>query len=897
MHFIRTLATLLALCAASAGAAPESEFWPGTRYDAAIPSFENVLGHAPGERIVSYRDIIDYMGALAEAAPEQLRLEVFAESWEGRELVYAAIGSKENMARLDEIGASMRRLADPRTLPKEEAESFIASLPVGVWLSYGVHGNEISSPDAGLLTAYHLLAARGSAIVEEILEHTIVFIVPTQNPDGRNRFVHNFEVAEGLEADADPLAAEHNEPWPGGRTNHYHFDMNRDWFALTQPEIRGQAAAMQQWYPLVVVDLHEMGGNSTYYFAPAAEPYNPHLTLEQKAGMEMVGRNNAHWFDEFGFDYFTREVYDAQYPGYGDSWPAFYGAVAMTYEQASARGLVTRRDDGTDLHFRDGVRHHFVASVSTAQAAARNREKLLRDFYEYRKSAIEEGEKAEVKEYIFPLRGDVSATVKLAGLLAAQGVEVKRATEPFKSGGETYETGTYVVSANQPAHRLVRNLLDVDVAMDGPFLEEQERRRAKNLPDEIYDVTAWSLPLLYNVDCVRSSSKIRGWFEFVLPWEGAAGSLEGATPAKVAYLVPWGSQAAGRLLAAALREGLQVWSSDKTFRQGVKEYPRGTLIFKVKENPDNVADTLGRLADESGAQVFAVSDSWIDEGVNFGSENVVKLKRPHVAIAWDAPTSASSAGSARFVLERQFGYPVTVVRARSLSRADLSSFDVLILPSGNYAQTLGAGGGKRLKAWVERGGTLIAIGGAVSYLTSEDVGLLSIKQENNARGTDDAPSKKGKNGDDEDSNRVDGSLIENAEDFEKAIQAEEELPDAVSGVLLKAESDRDHWLTAGVAESLYVLVQGRAIFSPVTLDNGVNAVRYAGPDEVLASGYLWEENRKQLAYKPFVVVEPHARGLVVAFTADPNFRAYMDGLNVLFLNAVFRGPAHASPAY
>lgn len=870
------------------------EFWPGTRYDPAIPSFEVVLGHAPGERIVSPRDMRDYLGALAEAAPERIRVEVFAQSWEGRDLVYAAIGSSENIARLDEIGEAMQRLADPRVTSESEADELIESLPVGVWLSYGVHGNEISSPDAGLLTAYHLLAARGDSVVDEILANTIVYIIPTQNPDGRNRFVHNFEVASGLEPDADPLAAEHDEPWPGGRTNHYHFDMNRDWFARTQPEIRGQVEAIQRWYPMVVVDLHEMGGNSTYYFAPAANPYNPYITDAQKAGLEMIGRNNARWFDEFGFDYFTREVYDALYPGYGDSWPVFYGAVASTYEQASPRGLVTRRRDGTELHFRDAVRHHFVASISTAQAAAQHREELLHQFYDYRASAIEAGKRAHTKDYILPLRGDISEVVKLAASLAAQGVEVKRALESFRAGGERYAAGTYVVPSDQPAHRLVRNLLDVDVPMDEEFLAEQERRRAKNLPDEIYDVTAWSLPMLYNVECIPATSKVRASFEPIDAGESLRGDLIGTVPAKVAYLVPWGSRASGRLLARALRGGLQVWGNDKAFRQGAQEYPRGTLIFKVKENPEDLGEILREFARESGADVYAVSDSWVDEGSNFGSANVLKIPAPRIALLWDSPTSPYSAGSARFVLERQFGYPVTILRARRVATADLSAFDVLILPSasGNYAKILGDG--EWLRSWVRAGGTLVAIGNALAYLSTEDVGLLSTKQENSAV-DEDSEKKVGK--DDEDSNRVDGSILKSEEDFRDAIQPEEELPDAVAGVLLRAESDPEHWLTAGVAETLHVLLQGRSIFAPVTLDEGVNAVRFAGPEELLASGYLWEENLEQLAYKPFAIVEEHGRGMVIAFTADPNFRGYMDGLNVLFLNAVFRGPAHASPAY
>ncbi len=397
---------LLAAFATPAAAQGKFEFWPGASYDSRIPTIRQVLGYDAGERITSHTNLMKYLEALAGAVPNQVKLFEYGKTWEGRKLIYAAVGSEANIKRLDSIREAMQRLADPRRTTAAEAKQLIADLPAVIWLGYGVHGNEISSPDAALLTAYHLVASRNDRVVDDILSNAVVLIDPIQNPDGRDRFVHNFEIAEGLEPDAHPLAAEHNEPWPGGRTNHYYFDMNRDWFALTQPETVGRVRALQQWYPLVFVDLHEMGSDSTYYFAPEAVPYNPHLAKDQRESLDLFGRNNAKWFDQYGFSYFTREVYDAFYPGYGASWPAYYGSVAMTYEQASVRGLLVRRSDETSMHFRDSVRHHFVASVSTAETAARNREKLLNDFYRYRQTAIQEGASEQIKAYVLTRRGD-----------------------------------------------------------------------------------------------------------------------------------------------------------------------------------------------------------------------------------------------------------------------------------------------------------------------------------------------------------------------------------------------------------------------------------------------------------------------------------------------------------
>jgi len=878
---------LLAVLSGPLSAQSKFEFWPASTYDPRIPTFRQVLGYEPGERITSHTGLLKYMEALA-AATRQVKIFEYAKSWEGRSLIYAAVGSEANIKRLDEIRAGMQKLADPRRTSDSEARKLITSLPAVIWLAYGVHGNELSSPEAALLTAYHLLASRKNQMVDDILAQVLVLIVPTQNPDGRDRFVHHFEQSEGLEPDAQPLAAEHVEPWPGGRSNHYLFDLNRDWFALTQPEIRGQAKVLLEWFPLVYVDLHEMGADSTYYFAPEAVPYNPHLTKEQTGSLHWFGRNNARWFDQFGFDYFTREVFDAFYPGYGASWPAYHGAVAMTYEQASTRGLVVLRSDESLLHFRDTVRHHFVASLSTAETAARNREKLLDQFYRYRKTAIEEGSKENIREYILPRRGDTSAVDKLAAVLGEQGIELKRATATFRSGGKEYPAGSYVIPLAQPAKRLIRNLLDAQVSMDEKFVKEQERLRAKKLPDEVYDVTAWSLPLSYNVEAVPSSEVSQGSFESVRPERIPPGKVSGK--ASVAYLVAGNTQAAGRLLAAALRQELYILSADKPFTQDGRTYPAGTLIFKAKDNPADLPQRLEKLARATGADIQPTNTGWVEDGVNFGSRYVVRVRKPNVALAWDRPVSSSSAGWARFVLEREFSYPVTALRAQSLASADLSRFQTLILPEGlgeGYSQTFGARGTQRLKDWVGAGGTLVGIGSAVSYLADPKVKLLAMTQEEAPREA--KPAKKPE----AEEARTPGKLLATEEDYKKAIQAESELPDRTLGVMARARLDPDHWLTAGLGETVNALVSGRLIFTPIKLDKGVNAAVFLGPDRLLASGYLWEENRKQLAYKPLLVVQREGRGLVIGFTADPNFRAYMDGMNMLFVNAVLRGPAHA----
>jgi hypothetical protein len=397
---------------------------------------------------------------------------------------------------------------------------------------------------------------------------------------------------------------------------------------------------------------------------------------------------------------------------------------------------------------------------------------------------------------------------------------------------------------------------------------------------------------MFNVDCVACDETAQGDFEMAEPARIQAGSLQGGK-AELAYLVPWGTAASGRLLAAALREELRVFSTDKEFTLSGKEYPRGTLIIKVVDNPSDLQQRLERLAAETGADIYATDSGWVEAGVNFGSGNVLHVRRPRVALAWDRPTSSNAAGATRYVLERQFGYPVTVIRARQLAGADMSLFDVLILPEGDYASVLNANATEQLKRWVSSGGTLIGIGRALEYLTDSEVGLLEATREDKASDSEAGTEEKGDKEDKEDNS---GKILTSEEDYLKAIQPKSESPDSVPGALARAELDPDHWMTAGLGTTVNALFRGRNIYSPIASDKGVNAARFSGPDELLASGHLWEESHKQLAYKPLVMVQEHGRGLVVAFTADPNFRAYMDGLNILFLNAVFRGPARARPA-
>ena len=890
MTRVLVVLTVVGLGALASAQAPEP-LWPGARYDPAIPTLTQVAGHDPGTEITSPPQVGDYLQALAKAAPTRTRLVEYARSWEGRPLWLLAIGSPARITALDQVKRDLQRLADPRGLPAADADRLVRELPVVVWLVHGVHGNEISSSDAALQEAYHLLAAQGDAEVDTVLREAIVLIDPMQNPDGRARFVFQNLQARALAPDPAPYSAEHDEPWPGGRSNHYLFDMNRDWFAQTQPETRGRIAIGREYWPHVTVDLHEQGGDNTYYFAPPADPLNPHITPSQIAAWDLFGRANAARFDARGWPYFIREVYDAFFPGYGDSWPTFQGSIGMTYEQASARGLAFARRDGTTLTYRDGVRNHFTAAVTTAITAAANRERLLRDFLEYRRSAVTEGEKGPVREYVIVPGHDPARARHLAANLVAQGIEVRRAEEAVTVGDREVAAGAYLVSHAQPTGRLIRNLLDPHTPQPEAFLKRQEERRAQRLPDEIYDITAWNLPHLYDVEVLTADRAVTVKSTPLPMTDPPAPPAATFRQGKVGYLMPWGSAAAA-LAAEALQQNVRMHSVGGAFTLAGRRYPIGTVVIRAAENGADLHGRLTALATTHGAEVVPIDTSYVEAGTSLGSNDVAYLKRPKVLLAWDSPTSSLSAGWTRYVLERRFGQPVTTVRASSFGRVPLAEYDVIVLPSGSYGSALGEAVLTRIKDWLRAGGTLITLAEATRWATGANVGLLDT-QTLLKDGRPDVPASAGASGGRGGGAGSSGSPASAQEfDFDKAIQPDRERPASQPGAILRVALDTEHWLSAGHDAEIQTMIEGNRVFAPIKLDNGRNVGVYGKKDRLIASGLIWPENQDLLVQKAYLMHQPFGQGHVVAFAEDANYRGFAEATMLLFMNAVLLGPGY-----
>lgn len=855
---------------------------PELQPDPQVPTLRKVVGHDWAREITSHAEMERYLNALVKAAPDRTALVPYGKTYEGRTLYYLVIAKPENLQRREAVRAANLQLADPRRTPPEKARELIARNPALVWLAFGIHGNETSSTEAALLTAYHLLADRRPE-TRRLLDDAVVLIDPLQNPDGHERFVNVYRETRGVFPDPQPLAAEHTERWPGGRFNHYLFDMNRDWFLQSQCESRAKAAAYLHWQPQIYVDAHEMGHNATYFFSPKAGPVNPFILPPQIESQELLARQLARRFDDHGFAYTTREMFDGFFPGYGSTWPTLQGGLGILWEQAGVRGLVIDRDDERQLRFHDAVRHHYVSALATLEFAASHARRLVEEFYESRRRSIQLGREGPVRHYFLLAGKAPQRAAGLAELLRGNGIEVQRVTKTVKAkctdirtaqeGPREIPASSYHIDVAQPAGRLVRALLDRQVEMDREFVERQLQRNADRLPDEIYDVTTWSLPLAWGVDCLSTEASLEVAGE---PWDGTprAGQVAGGR-AKVAYLIP-DHDAALPALAAWLRSGLRVHVADRDFQLGDEACPRGTLILRTHENPDRIHDAMVRAAKEFRLRILATNTGLASEGAQLGGPHVQWVRPPKVALLVDRPASYS-VGHTWYLFDQVVRYPVTRVAGGNLSRLDLGDFNVLVLPDGDYG-VRDAPGEKdvaRLRQWISEGGTLVLIKRAASWATGKPVGLLSVQAKKKpleatpaAKETADKPPA--------------GSAGDAA--------AEPAAPSP--GVFLRANVFREHWLTFGCPEAMDVFFEGNTIFTPTAPSKGRNLVSFLVKPDVLTSGFCWPETLELVAETPYLIYEPLGAGHVVAFTGDPNFRAMYPATQRLFLNAVLFGPGH-----
>ena len=861
---------------------------PSARYNPSIPTVESVLGYRVGDDFTLHYDLERYYQRLA-AASNRLQLVPYGRSIEGRTLYLAIFSAPENLARLDAIREATARLSDPRRTPPAEAQALAETTPVVVWLSYNVHGNEAVSSEAALQVAYELAASEDPKVTAWLASSVIV-LDPIVNPDGRDRYVNFYRTTVGAHPNPDPFAAEHQERWPGGRTNHYLFDLNRDWAWQTQPETRARLRAYREWNPQVHVDYHEMGSSSTYAFSPPAKPILDSIAARLMKWFDLYGQGNAAAFDRYAFRYYTGEDYDLFYPSYGDTWPSLNGAVGMTYEQAGGgvAGLVLDLPEGERrLTLRDRAARHFVSSLATIETSVAHRQARLRDYYEFRSAALAAGRQGPMQQFFLVPGADPERLARVIEILLRQGIEVQRAAAAFEAdaltsawgepvGKKRLPAGTYVVDLAQPAGFLARALLEREAKLEATFF---------------YDVTAWSLPLAAGVEAYAGGKPARGPLTPVTQPPPAAGVVEGAAQA-AAYVFSSESTASIRLLSRLLAEGFNAYVSLKPFTLSGRAYSAGALVVPAENNPPTLAERVRALAEQTGARVHATATLRADDGIDLGSRNVRFLRQPRVAILTDTPVNPYAYGALWHHFEERLGLPFTALRVETLRNADLDAYNVLILPDDSgqgrgYARVLDKSLISRLDAWVRQGGVLIGAAGGAVFATKKKAGLASItyryvrREDEEARLAEEREAEKpaGKEEPEKEAD-LERKLLRYAE-REEALRKEE-----IPGAILRTVLDTTHPLGFGLGERLAVLNRTAPILA-LTAD-GEN-VAYFPADNLKLSGFLSPENEKKLAQTAYLLREAKGRGQVILFADMPVFRGFWDSTARLLENAVLFG--------
>jgi hypothetical protein len=901
-------------------------FYDRGPYKPNVPRPETLLGYDIGAMNTQYAAQERTLLAIAEAAPDRVRVQEFGTSYERRTMRLFIVSAPENLQRLDAIRADLDRLADPRTVPPAELTAIAGRVPAVVWINESVHGNESPGFETAMQTLYQLAASEEPATVEA-LRNAIVILNPSTNPDGHERFTvwyNSITVAH-----PNPGAAEHREPWSiQGRFNHYRFDLNRDVMTTTQREAQALVRAMLQWHPMVAVDQH--GQTTNYFFPPAARPLNEHLGADAGKWLTIFGRGNAEAFDRYGWMYYVRDVFDLYGPFYWDTWPGLTGATGMTYETDGGgwKGIRWRREDGTILTFRDGIAKHYVSALATIETAARNRAERVRDYLAFRQSAVTEGRTGRMKRVVLVPGQDPGRAAELAATLVRSGIEVRRAGAAFSSprahayaddavAQRRFDAGAYVIDLAQPQGRMAKAFLEPVTRLDSVFAREQLDRYRRNLLRasaaegyEFYDVTAWSLPVAFGVEAywTEDATPVGGEI-LTLPDEepalpqaqreagrmGApaagsdipAGVVRGG-PARSAYLFTSARNGAPRLAYHLMRAGVRLAIATQPIEAGGEQWPRGTYIVRVGRNDSTLHRRIDSLARASGVDVTGVESAFTHEGqFGIGSEIVAALELPKVGILGDEGVSQTAYGALWWTFERRYGIDFLPLTHGYLSGGDLSELNVIIVPDaspGALSSRLGKAGTDRLRDWVRGGGTLITMGDASAWAAREDVNLTSSR----VVGAGEAKDTTG---------------IGTAADTARRPAAVDPLiparspsannasPVFLPGTHFDVALDRTHWLTFGYEQPRLTVLMAGSTFLTLSKD-GTNVGVFPQTGTLHRSGWVWPDNTERLLRgTAFLVEEALGRGHVVLFVNEPFFRGWWRALDRLVMNAVVLGPA------
>lgn len=812
--------------------------------EAQLKSPSEFLGYELGEAFTRHHRVVEYFHHVDEAMPN-VQIIQYGETYERRPLIIAVIASPENFKNLQTIREDNLKRAG--TIPGTP------STKTGiVWLSYNVHGNEANSTETSMKTLYELVnpANKKSA---EWLKNTVVIIDPCINPDGRDRFANFFNQYGNFPANPDPQAREHREPWPGGRPNHYLYDLNRDWAWMTQKESAARIKLYNQWLPHVHVDFHEQGYNNPYYFAPAAEPYHEVVTPWQREFQDVIGRNHAKYFDAQGWLYFTKERFDLYYPSYGDTYPTYSGAIGMTYEKGGiGAGITITTREGDPMTLKDRIEHHYTTGMSTVEISSLNMDRLLDEFAKFNRENIS-NPAAPFKSYVVKADNNKDKIASLSNWLDAHGIAHGVAGTARQAKGFDYTTrqsGTFSVGAED----LVFNIYQPK----GRFITTVFEPVSKLADSLTYDITAWNLIYGYGLKAIALNERINPAkaFQPLSPVPAAAG-----TP--YAYVCRYESVKDVQFMAALMRKGFKVRTAMRAFTTEGQKFEPGTIVI-TRRNNEQVPDfdqLIRKIAADFGRNLSPLKSGYMDSGPDAGSSDFVFMKAPRVALLGGDQTSSQNHGQIWHYFEQTAGYPVTVVGTDYFKTIDHWQYDVIIIPEGGY-RLFDDELMTTLSRWVSDGGRLIISGSATnSFADRKGFGLKSASKN-----------------EDKNQDKLKDQLLPYG-DRERA-----NLSSSIFGAIYKVTMDKTHPLAFGIGDTYYSL-RTSGIHFPY-LESGINAGTLRGKVSPLM-GFAGKKINRELENTLVFGAEDKGKGRVIYLVDNPLFRSFWENGKMIFSNAVF----------
>jgi len=838
---------LLLLPSTSYSQKPLNYYLPsGTTYDPAIPTPQSFFGFQVGEWHLTPEQIHSYMKAL-DAVSNRMTLVEFGRTYEHRPMLLLTITAPENHANIERIREEHLRLSNP----SGSGSVTVDRMPVVVWMGYSVHGNESSGSNASVLVAYYLAAAQGAAI-EQTLREAVILLNPSINPDGLNRFATWANMHKGRQPVADPASREHNEVWPGGRGNHYWFDLNRDWMPVQHPESQGRIEQYYRWRPNVLTDHHEMGSSSTFFFQPGVvSRENPLTPPEARALTARIAQFHEKALNQAGSLYYSEEGFDDFYVGKGSSYPDITGGIGILFEQASSRGHVQESPNG-QIDFPFTIRNQVITSLSTLAAAQALRIDLLNHQRSFSSNALRDGERAQVKAYVFGSPADKARTLHLVDLLRRHQISVYPLAKIVRSeGGEFLPEFSFVVPSAQPQFRLLSSLFD----------------RRTNFADSLfYDVSTWTLPLAFGIPWSELRSLDRTFLGTPGP-DGitSRGTFKGQKDS-YAYVFEWNDYYAPRALNRLLCAGVIAKVATKLFQaataDGVRSFDYGTILLPLNIQPAK-RDTINTLVDqavrEDYLRVYALQTGLTPVGIDLGSSDFVPVKPPSIALIAGSGVPSTDIGEAWHLLDHRMQMDVTLLEPQSLARTRLARYTAIVVAGGSGIDSAGRAA---LRQWVQNGGIVVAFEQGAQWAIANKLSSARIRPD---------PAKK--------DSLPPMRLYARSEEYTRAL--------TIPGTIFETQYDNTHPLLYGYAGlPLHVLRTGM-LFLESSTNPVATPVRYT--QNPLVSGYLNLQQKKRVAGSAAVVVSALQSGRVIVMSDNPNFRAFWFGTNRLFLNSIFFG--------